>query len=712
MFAKPSRSGDTSPTSRLTAMTSTHRYRACPLCEAICGLALRFDDDRLTAIRGDADDPFSAGHICPKGNAILDLEADPDRLRLPQRRTASGWETIGWDEAFAWAGERIAAIQSAHGSHAVAAYAGNPNVHHFGHIAYLPQLLRVLKTRNVYSASSVDQWPHQLVAWAMYGHQFLIPIPDIDQTDFLLMLGANPVASNGSLMTAPGAPRRLKALARRGTLVVVDPRRTETAELASRHLAIRPANDVWLLLALLQALTRIGPPRLTAYADQLAGFQQALAAVDAIDTRDAAARTGIAAEDIEILARELYRAPTAAVYGRMGVSTQAFGSLCQWLIQLLNLYTGNLDRAGGVLPNDPVLPITGAGTSKGHRDLWRSRVRGLPEFAGELPVAALAEEILTPGEGQVRALITSAGNPVLSTPDGRNLDSALESLEFMVSIDIYVNETTRHADLILPPTSFLSQHHYDSVFNAFAVRQVSRWNQPVVEQPAAERADWQIVNGLGAALAAASGKEWRPLPPPAVMIEAGLRRAGKIDVDALRAAEHGLDLGPLAPSLLRRLETESGKIECAPDFLMADLERLVASERLPQSDMLQLIGRRDPRDNNSWMHNATRLTKGKARHQLWLHPHDMAARGLTDGARVRLRSRIGTLETEVIANDALRPGVACLPHGYGHDRGDVGWTRAAALPGVSYNDLSDPLDLDVPSGNAALNGTPVWVEAV
>jgi anaerobic selenocysteine-containing dehydrogenase len=697
---------------RPTSMTSEHRFRACPLCEAICGLDFRFDAGRLAAIRGDAADPFSRGHVCPKGNAILDLEADPDRLRLPQRRTAEGWQTLGWDEAYAWAGERLAAIQATHGSDAVAAYAGNPNVHHFGHIAYLPSLLRLLKTRNVYSASSVDQWPHQLVAWAMYGHQFLIPIPDIDQTDFLLVLGANPVASNGSLMTAPGAPKRLKALARRGTLVVVDPRRTETAELASRHLPIRPAGDVWLLLALLQCMAKIGPPRLAAYAERIAGFDEALSAVNAIDSGDVVARTGIAMAEIESLARGLYQAPTAAVYGRMGVSTQAFGSLCQWLIQLLNIYSGNLDRAGGVLPNDPVLPITGPGTARGHRDLWRSRVRGLPEFAGELPVAALAEEILTPGEGQVRALITSAGNPVLSTPDGRNLDRALESLEFMVSIDIYVNETTRHADLILPPTSFLSQHHYDSVFNAFAVRQVARWNPPLVEQPAAERADWQIVNGLGAALAAATGKDWRHLPPPAAMIEAGLRRAGKVDVDAVRAAEHGLDLGPLAPSLMRRLETESGKIECAPEFLIADLERLVATERSPTTDMLQLIGRRDPRDNNSWMHNATRLTKGKARHQLWLHPDDMAARALADGARVRVRSRVGAVETEVVANDALRPGVACLPHGYGHDRGNVGWTRAAALPGASYNDLSDPLDLDAPSGNAALNGTPVWVEAV
>lgn len=693
-------------------MPLQHRYRACPLCEAICGLDLSINKGQIESIRGDEQDPFSRGHVCPKGNAILDLEADADRLRQPIRRTATGWEAISWEQAFEYAGEQLAAVQARHGSSSVAAYLGNPNVHHFGHIAYLPSLLRALKTRNVFSASSVDQWPHQLVSWAMYGHQFLIPIVDIDQTDYLLMLGANPVASNGSLLTAPGIPKRLKALCQRGKLVVVDPRRTETAELASQHLAIRPAADVWLLLALLQEMMGIGPARLQAYGEQLNGLDQALQAIAAMTLGDVAAKTGLAVADIETLARELYDAPSAAVYGRMGVSTQRYGSLCQWLIQLLNLYTGNLDRVGGVLPNDTVFPVTGPGTAKGHRDLWRSRVRGLPEFAGELPVAALAEEILTPGDGQVRAVLTSAGNPVLSTPDGRELDRALESLEFMVSIDIYVNETTRHANLILPPTSFLSQHHLDLIFNAFAVRRVARWNQPVYPQPEAERADWQIVNGIGAAYARAAGKEWRALPSPDLMIEGGLRKAGKIDVEQLKAAEHGMDLGPLEPNLMRRLETESGKIECAPDFLMADLTRLAADTDQGAEGALQLIGRRDARSNNSWMHNAPRLIKGKARHQLWMHPQDLSARGIEPGSRVRVRSRVGSIETEVLVSDQLQPGVACLPHGFGHDRANVGWSRAAALPGASYNDLSDPLDLDVPSGNAALNGTPVWVEAL
>lgn len=691
-------------------MEIERKYRACPLCEAICGLELRYEHGRLAAIRGDAADPFSRGHVCPKGNAILDLEQDPERLRTPMLRTGTTWAPIAWDAAFALAGERLHAIGATHGNDAVAAYLGNPNVHHFGHIAYLPQLLRALKTHNVFSASSVDQWPHQLVAWAMYGHQFLIPIVDIDRVDSLLMLGANPVASNGSLLTAPGIALRLKALARRGRLVVVDPRGTETAELASQHLAIQPGTDAWLLVALLQALMRAGPARLSAYGDRLAGLDTALAAISAIDCTQAPERTGIAAADVETLSRSLYASPKSAVYGRMGLSTQAFGTLCQWLIQLINLYLGSLDRVGGVLPNDPVMPVTGPGTSKGHRALWHSRVRQLPEFAGELPVAALAEEILTPGPGQIRALITSAGNPVLSTPNGREVDRALGSLEFMVSIDIYLNETTRHADLILPPASFLTQHHYDLIFNAFAVRQVTRWSTPLSERASEERGDWEIINGLGAALAQASGRQWRDLAAPEIAIAAALKRAGRVDPEQVRQAEHGLDLGPLEPSLLRRLETASGKIECAPAFLMADLHRLSATPPAA-AGTLHLIGRRDVRSNNSWMHNAPRLIKGKLRHQLLMHPDDLAERKLVSGSRVRVRSRVGSIETEVLADNALARGVACLPHGFGHDRADVGWSRAAALPGASYNDLSDERSLDVPSGNAALNGLPISVEA-
>ncbi len=691
-------------------MARQSRFRACPLCEAICGLELQYEGEALVAIRGDAADPFSRGHICPKGNAILDLEADPDRLHRPLRRRGSDWEEIGWEEAFAEAGERLAAVQREHGADAVAAYLGNPNVHHFGHIAYLPALLKTLRSRNIYSASSVDQWPHQLVDWLMYGHQFLLPIPDIDHTDFFLMLGANPVASNGSLMTAPGVAKRLQALAKRGQLVVVDPRRTETAEIANQHLFIRPGSDAWFLLALLQELLALGAPRVSAYDGQLNGLDEALAAIQAMDTGDVATRTGIARSDIRALAAAFRDAPTAVAYGRMGVSTQAWGTLCQWLIQLVNLVTGNLDRVGGALPNEPALPLTGPGTAAGHRDRWRSRVSGLPEFAGELPVAVLAEEIRTPGEGQVRALITSAGNPVLSTPDGRGLDAALASLDFMISMDIYLNETTRHAHLILPPASPLTQPHYDVHFNAFAVRRVAKLSLPLRERGADERADWEIINALGASYAQAAGKPWRPLPPPLDLLALGLQLGGSgLSVEQLAAAPHGLDLGPLRPSLLARLETASGKIECAPTLMLEELQRLRASD--VANDDLRLIGRRDVRSNNSWMHNAPRLVKGPARHQLRMHPADLARRGIDDGALVRLASATGAVQVQVQADAGLMPGVVCLPHGFGHDRPGTRQSRAQQLAGASYNDLSSTRELDVPSGNAALNGIAVTVTA-
>lgn len=693
-------------------MARHSKFRACPLCEAICGLELQYEDRTLVAIRGDEADPFSRGHICPKGNAILDLESDPDRLRRPMRRTGNAWSEISWDEAFSLAGERLAAIQQAHGAGSIGAYLGNPNVHHFGHIAYLPFLLKLIRTPNVFSASSVDQWPHQLVNAQMYGHQFLVPIPDIDNTDYFLMLGANPIASNGSLMTVPDVRERIKALTGRGKLVVIDPRRTETALLASEHHFIKPAGDVFFLIAFLQALMKTGPARLQHYAGRLSGFDAAMHAIDGFRIGQIESLTGISSADIERLANDFYHAEKAVAYGRMGVSVQAHGTLCQWLLQLINLYTGNLDKVGGALVNEAALPITGKGTSPGAHGRWQSRVRGLPEFAGELPVSALCEEISTDGDGKIRALLTSAGNPVLSTPNGQALDAALRQLDFMVSIDVYINESTRHADLILPPASFLSQYHYDSVFNAFAVRRVARLNRPVQPQADDERADWQIINGLGEAFAKASGKPWQALPPPKTLIAMGLARGDSgLGMPDLEAAEHGIDLGPLRPSLLDRLETASGNIEAAPDLFLQSLAGLQSQDVTQiDADSLMLIGRRDIRSNNSWMHNAPRLVKGKPRHQLLMHADDLQRRRLIDGQPVRVRSKDGEIVVDVKTSNDLMPGVVCLPHGFGHQRDGLRMQQAEKIHGASYNDLTSISALDGPSGNAALNGVRVWVE--
>ncbi|HBO0912626.1 TPA: molybdopterin oxidoreductase family protein [Pseudomonas aeruginosa] len=701
-------------------MSKTLHYRACHLCEAICGLAIETESDeggvpRIRSIKGDPQDSFSRGHVCPKAVALQDIQDDPDRLRQPLRRVGSEWQPIGWDEAFALVASRLGEIRERHGNDAVAVYQGNPSVHNYGLMTHSNYFLGLLKTRNRFSATSVDQLPHHLVSQQMYGHGLLIPIPDIDHTDFMLVLGGNPLASNGSIMTVPDVEKRLKALkARGGRLVVVDPRRSETAAIADRHLFIRPGQDAALLLGILNTLFEEHLGRPTPL--PVDGLERVREAVAVFDAESMSVRCGVPAESIRQLARDFAAAERAVCYGRMGVSTQAFGTLCQWLVQLINLVTGNLDRVGGALCTSPALDLV-ASTSGGHFDRWRSRVSGLPEYGGELPVAALAEEILGEGEGQVRALVTVAGNPVLSTPNGRRLEQALDGLEFMLSIDLYINETTRYADLILPPTAPLEHDHYDTTFNVFAVRNVTRFNEAVLPRPEGALHDWEIFVGLARAFAARNGLELKPTLEPQQMIDLGLRAGAygdrsehSLSLATLREHPHGIDLGPLRPNLAPRLKTVGQRIQAAPPLFVDDLQRF-AAQPLPASDQLLLIGRRHVRSNNSWMHNYHRLVKGKPRHQLLMHPRDLEGRGLVDGQRVRVRSRVGSVEVEVAASSEMMPGVVSLPHGWGHARPGVQLAIARAQAGVSANDLTDERHLDLLSGNAALNGLPVEVEA-
>ncbi|TLX63767.1 molybdopterin oxidoreductase family protein [Stutzerimonas nosocomialis] len=694
--------------------TTTH-YRACHLCEAICGLAIETCGEAILSIKGDALDSFSRGHICPKAVALQDIQNDPDRLRQPMRRDGERWQAIGWDEAFALVAERLAGIRERHGNNAVAVYQGNPSVHNYGLMTHSNYFLGLLKTRNRYSATSVDQLPHHLTSHLMYGHGLLIPIPDIDHTDFMLILGGNPLASNGSIMTVPDVEKRLKAIqGRGGKLVVVDPRRSETAAIADQHLFVRPGQDAALLFGLLntlfeEGLTRASPLPVT-------GLEAVRDAIAPFSAEAMSSRCGIDAAVIRQLARDFAAADKAVCYGRMGVSTQAFGTLCQWLVQLINLVTGNLDRVGGALCTEPAVDLVEA-TSGGHFDRWKSRVSGLPEYGGELPVSALAEEMLTPGEGQVRALVTVAGNPVLSTPNGQRLEQALDGLEFMLSVDFYINETTRHADLILPPTAPLEHDHYDSTFNLLAVRNVTRFNAPVFARPEGALHDWEIFVGLARAFAARTGVELKPTLPPEQMIDFALRQGPhgerserRLSLAVLRDHPHGLDLGPLRPNLEARLKTADRQINAAPAQLLADLPRFAEATPAP-ADQLLLIGRRHVRSNNSWMHNYHRLVKGKPRHQLLMHPQDLSRRGLLDGQRVKVRSRVGEIEVEVLASEDMMPGVVSLPHGWGHGRPGVQLAIARAQPGASANDLTDERQLDALSGNAALNGVPVQVEA-
>ncbi|MBJ7548875.1 molybdopterin-dependent oxidoreductase, partial [Pseudomonas sp. OA3] len=588
-------------------MTKSLHYRACHLCEAICGLAIETEaqadgSTQIRSIKGDAQDSFSRGHICPKAVALQDIQNDPDRIRQPMRRVGEQWQAIGWDEAFDLVAERLSTIQAAHGQNAVAVYQGNPSVHNYGLMTHSNYFLGQLKTRNRFSATSVDQLPHHLTSLLMYGHGLLIPIPDIDHTDFMLILGGNPLASNGSIMTVPDVEKRLKAIqARGGKLVVVDPRRSETAAIADQHLFVRPGSDAALLLALLNTLFEEGLTRDSHL--PVEGLEQVREAIAGFDAQAMSARCGVPAETIRQLARDFAAADKAVCYGRMGVSTQAFGTLCQWLVQVINLVTGNLDRAGGVLCTTPAVDLV-ASTSGGHFNRWQSRVSGLPEYGGELPVSALAEEMLTPGEGQIRALVTVAGNPVLSTPNGRQLEQALDGLEFMLSVDFYINETTRYADLILPPTAPLEHDHYDTTFNVFAVRNVTRFNEAILAKPDGALHDWEIFVGLAKAFAARNSLELKPTLAPEQMIDMGLRfgpygdrSEHKLSLAALREHPHGLDLGPLQPNLAARLKTPSKTVQAAPELLLADLARF-AEQQQPAAHELLLIGRRHVRSNN------------------------------------------------------------------------------------------------------------------
>ncbi|MFC5261268.1 molybdopterin-dependent oxidoreductase [Kribbella qitaiheensis] len=694
---------------------ATVRRTSCNLCEAICGVLVTVEDGHVTDIRGDEADPLSRGHICPKAVALRDLQEDPDRLTTPVRRTADGWEELGWDEAYELVAARLTEIQQKHGKNSVGVYLGNPNVHSLGAMTHMPTVVRQLRTRNRFSATSVDQLPHMLASHLLYGHQLMVPVADIDRTSYLLMLGANPLASNGSMMTAPGFGRRLKEVQKRGgRVVVIDPRRSETAAVADEHHFVRPATDAAFLLALIHQVIADGHARPAQYVD---GLEAVTEATREWTPERAAPVTGIDADTIRRIAREFAGADKAACYGRVGVSTQQFGAVCQWAVQVLNIITGNLDRPGGtMIPRPAVDTLRGIG--RGHIGVWKSRVRGLPEFGGELPASVMAEEILTPGEGQIRAMVTIAGNPVLSTPNGRKLDEALGTLDFMVCVDPYINETTRHADVILPPTPPLERDHYDLAFHQLAVRNTARWNDAVLPRPPEARHDWEIFRGLGLALLRRTPRSRHKVIAsarlrlsPKRVVDLGLRIGPyRLSVGKLRKSPGGIDLGPLQPALPGALRNKSKRIDLAQRMILDDLPRLSAF-LLAGRNGLVLIGRRHLRSNNSWMHNSARLVKGKPRHQLLMNPDDLLSRDLVDGQLVCVSSAAGSVDVEVAASNDMMPGVVSLPHGFGHGRPGARLTIANQVAGASANDVTDADLTDTLAGTAALNGVPVKVTA-
>lgn len=696
------------------------RYIQCVLCEASCGLQVQLAaDGEIVDMRGHAEDPLSRGHICPTAFALTDLHEDPDRLRRPVRKIDGQWVEVSWQEAIEYVARRIHEIQTAHGQNALGVYLGNPNVHSLGALTQGLQLVRSLKTRNVFSATSVDQLPHQVTSWGLYGHQFLLPVPDIDRTDLLVLIGHNPMASNGSMWTVPAFPQRRRELAARGgRLVVIDPRRTETAKVADQHHFIRPGTDVYALLAILRTLLSRGS-RAAAYVD---GIEEVRAAVEPFTPEVAESLSGMPARAIIDLADALWSAERAAVHGRMGLSTQAFGVIGQWAVQLINIVTGNLDREGGTMLSAPVIDSVARGLiGKGHLGAWSSRVRGLPAFGGELPVAALREEIETPGEGQIRAMLTIAGNPVSSTPAGQRLGDALAGLEFMAAIDFYINETTRYAEVILPPTGPLERDHYDLIFHILAVRNTARFSEALYPKSEEQRHDWEIARDLNLALRKERGQpaegedllrlQTSPRQQLDFLLQTGSPRTS---VRELAETPGGIDAGPHVPQLPERLFTQDKRVDVAWPLVLeqvAELAEQVRSGQVwqPREDELLLIGRRHQRDNNSWMHNAPSLIRGRPRHHLLMHPTDARARGIEDCALVTVTSEVGKVEVDVALSEDMMPGVVSLPHGYGHDQDGVRLSRARQLPGVSINDLTDPDRVESVAANSVLNGVPVRV---
>lgn len=741
-------------------------FRTCPLCEATCGLEITVSpQNEIVRIRGDQKDVFSKGFICPKGSSLKQLHEDPDRLRMPLVKKDGVHVETTWDEAWRVVRDGLQKVVSTHGRDALATYAGNPNAHNLSSMLYTGNVMRAAGTRYRFSASTVDQMPMHVAAGYTFGSPVSIPVPDLDRTDYLIIVGANPYASNGSLCTAPDFPGRLEAIrARGGKVIVVDPRRTRTAQEADEWLAIRPGTDGLLLAAIAQVLFEENLVTLGEHLDGVVNGVDELRAAVAVFTPEAVEhRTGISARTIRTIARELANAPTAAVYGRIGANTVEFGTTQAWLVFVLNALTGNLDRRGGAMF---ALPAAGGANTRGTKGKGKgfsvgrgaTRVRKLPEVMGEFPVAALAEEILTDGEGQIRALVTMAGNPVLSTPNSQQLDAALESLDFMVSVDMYLNETTRHADVILPPPSQLQRDHFDVLLLQFAVRNVANYSPPVLPLDEGQPDEWEVLAKLAGILQtfdveidpqdvddeilhalitkatedAASPLHGRDVEEifneinalgvegPArrldVMLQTGPYGSGYgansdgVSLKKLLENPHGVDLGPLQPRIPEILRTPSGQVELAHPILLQDLNRL-AETLTADIEPFVLVGRRHLKTNNSWMHNVKVLTKGNVSCTLQMNPSDAAQLGISHGGHAHVASRVGEVVVPVEITEDIREGVVSLPHGWGHNVPGTNLKVAAEKAGVNSNILSDHESLDPLSGTSVLNAIPVRVWA-
>ena len=722
-------------------MPESH-YRTCPLCETMCGIEVVVDGDEVVTIRGDQENVHSHGNVCPKAAGLQDIHTDPDRLRRPVKRVDDSWEEISWDQAFREAGAGLAEVQNRHGADALALYHGRSVAHNIGAVLAVDPLRRFLGTRNVYSGSTVDQQPHNFVWYFMYGHQFLATVPNLDRTDYFLMLGMNLKISNGAMMSTGARPEvKLDALRQRGgRAVLFDPRRTETADHCDEHHFIRPSTDALLLVGLINEVFAAGLADAGRLAPHIVGWNDIEPALADFELDDIADVTGVPAADIRRIAREFATAERAVCYGRTGLSMQEFGGLCQWLMQVLNIITGNLDEQGGMMFPVPAVDTIASGQARGSYDTYRSRVRNRPEFAGELPIAVLAEEILTPGEGRIRGMLATCGNPVLSSPNGRHLEEALADLDYLVAVDFYINETTRHADVIIPPVGPLEKPHYDIFYHTYNTIDWAAFHDPVFEPEAPGYTDWEVTTSIlrHHAVARASGRWsrlWRgvvgrvapKVMTPERIVDLGLRtgpygagwrfwRDG-LSVKKLRDHPHGLRLGDHdgVPQrrLPERLQTRDHKIHLAPEVIVDDLPRLrkrwIDAPPEPDEFDLRVISRLTHR-TLGFMHQSRRLVKGRPVCVLQVHSDDAEARGLADGDTATMTSAVGAIDVPVQVDDSMMPGVVCMPHLWGHHRHGTLVTVASEHAGVSLNDVTDNNVQDELTGNAIVHGVPVRLD--
>ena len=697
-------------------MSTQTKYRTCNLCEALCGLEIETQDNQVISIRGDKQDVFSKGHICPKAVALKDLHEDPNRLKYPMERKGDSWVRISWEEAFEKAAKGLYAVQKRLGNDAVGIYQGNPSAHNIGTILYSPQFVRTIKTKNRYSATSVDQLAHHMAGEFMLGHMNLVPIPDINRTSYWLILGGNPLVSNGSLMTAPDVSGKLKAIQKRGgKVVVVDPRRTETANKSDQHLFIKPATDIWLLLAMINLIISKDKMRLdrVEHFIELDKIEEIKSLVQGITPEIASSITGIPISAIVTLVDEFTAADSAVCYGRLGVSATEHGAISHWAINVINVLTGNFDNPGGAMLTSPAINIAQRKNKNKRFRRWHSRVRQLPEYGGELPSSTIAEDILTPGDGQIKAFITSCGNPVLSVPNGRKIEEAFASLDFMVSIDIFINETTKHADIILPPATGLETPHYGAPFHNLAVHNTAKYSSPAVEKAESTKYDWEICNGLVRPYNALlyEPKEMQQFTLEQTLGFALMSSSQGITLQDLKDHPHGIDLGPLVPKLPEGVLLESKRMDILPDIYHQAVKKLIqTTEEKAKDNRLLLIGRRHLRSNNSWLHNSYRMVKGRERCTALIHPYDAAKQDIIDGEIIEVRSRIGAIQIKAELSDEMMAGAISIPHGWGHHRDGIQLDVAAAHAGVSINDIIDDELVDELCGVSVINATPVTIE--